>query len=104
MPRSDTGPRSRPSRRGRIPTHRGSRAQEHEVEEALDRVAHAWVVLAAVLLREPFPEVLSVQDRVQVVLEQVALDVEDEFLSTDGLVGDLGLGGRLGGDRVPATR
>ena len=66
-------------------------AQEHQLEEVLDRVAGARVVLAAVLLRERRPEVLPVQHRVQVVLEQVPLDVEDELLAAERLERALGL-------------
>jgi hypothetical protein len=67
--------------------HVGIRAEEHQLEEVLDRVADARVVLAAVLLRERLPEALAVQDRVQVVLEEMALHVEDELLAPERLVG-----------------
>ena len=67
------------------------RAQEHQLEEMLDREARARVVLAAVLLRERRPEVLPVQHRVQVVLEQMPLDVEDELLAAQRLERALGL-------------
>jgi hypothetical protein len=53
----------------------------------LDRVADARIVLPAALLRERFPEALAVQDRVQVVLQEVPLDVEHELLTAECLEG-----------------
>jgi hypothetical protein len=79
-------------------------ADEERLEEVVDREAHPRVVLAAVLLRERRVEVLAVEDRVEIVLEQVALHVHDELLARHGLLGSLGLGGGLGRDLEPATR
>ena len=80
------------------------RAQEHQLEEVLDRVAGSRVVLTAVLLRERRPEVLPVQHGVQVVLEQVALDVEDELLAAERLERALGLDRRARRDLVACRR
>ena len=81
------------------------RADEHQVEEVLDRVAHPGVVLAAVLLRERLVEVLAVEDRVQVVLEQVPLDVEHERVPVELVLGGRRLDGRARRHvEVPARR
>ena len=78
-------------------------ADEERLEEVLDRVAHPRVVLAAVLLGERRVEVLAMEDRVEVVFEQVALHVHDELLAADGALRRLGLGGGLGRDVEPAA-
>jgi hypothetical protein len=44
------------------------------------------------------------EDRVEVVLEQVALHVHDELLAAQGSLGRLGFGGGLGRDVEPAPR
>ncbi len=94
----------REDRQRREHEHVRVRAQEHQLEEVLDRVTGARVVLAAVLLRERRPEVLAVQHRVQVVLEQVPLDVEDELFAAERLERALGFDGRARRHLVGAAR
>ena len=77
----------REDREGREHEHVRVRAEEHQLEEVLDRVADARVVLPAPFLRERLPEALAVQHGIQVVLEEVTLDVEHELLAAERLVG-----------------
>ncbi len=79
-------------------------ADEERLEEVLDRVTDAWVVLPAVLLREGGVEPLAVEDRVEVVLEQVALHVHDELLAAHDALGGFGFGGGLGREVEPSAR
>ena len=80
--------------------HRGIAAQEHLLQEVLDGVAITRIGLATVLLRKPRPEVLAVEHGIQVVFEQVPLDVEDELLSSEGVMSRSRLGGCFGRNRV----
>jgi hypothetical protein len=56
-----------------------------------------------VLLREGGVEALAVEDRVEVVLEQVPLHVHDELLARHRLLGRLRLGRGFGRDIEPAA-
>jgi hypothetical protein len=91
-------------RQGGEHQHRRVASKEHQLEEVVDRVADPRVLLATVLLGEPLPEVLSVEHRVEVVLEEVTLHVEHELLTPDGISCRLGLGGRFRGDVIGPAR
>src|SRR5207302_6364092 len=84
--------------------HGGVALHEHVLEEVGHREAVMRVGVAALRLREPLPEERPLAaGRIELVVEEVALDVEDDLLTAEGISGCGRLGRRLLRDREASS-